>query len=285
MTSPRTLLAGWNLRAKKKLGQVFLADKNIADGIVARANVGREDTVLEIGAGLGALTLPIARAAGKVYAVEKDAQLAELLSTELLVNNVLNVEVVRQDFLAMDLSAVASRYPKPLLIMGNLPYNISSQILVKLIHCRRFISRAVIMFQKELAQRLTAQPGGRDYGRLTVMLRYCAAVRSFRVVNAAAFYPTPKIDSEVLEIEFLPQLFRQAAEEEFLFAVIKAAFGRRRKNLKNSLIGSELNITKDIVLKALAAAQIDPSRRAETLTVKEFVTLGKAIRPLKGTHD
>ncbi len=285
MTSPRELLNGWNIRAKKKMGQVFLADNNIAAKIVARAGVNRQSIVLEIGAGLGALTLPTALAAGRVYAVEKDAQLAQLLSTELLANHISNVEIVCQDILKLDLQAIAGKHPTPLLVMGNLPYNISSQILVKLIRCRNLISRAVLMFQKELAERLTARPGGRDYGRLSVMLQYCAAIKSLAVVEANAFFPKPRIDSEVLEIEFLAPKKRPVENENYLYEVIKAAFGRRRKTLKNSLIGSELGITKDIALEALAKAGIDPSRRAETLTVEEFVALSNALAPLKNSRS
>ena len=280
MTSPRELLAGWNIRAKRKLGQVFLADKNIAAMIIARAGVSPQDIVLEIGAGLGALTLPAAQVASRVKAVEKDAQLAELLSAELLLHAVSNVEIVRQDFLELDLAAIAREHPKPLLVMGNLPYNISSQILVKLIHCRDLISRAILMFQKELAQRLTAIPGTRNYGRLTVMIQYCANIRSVAVVPATAFFPKPKIDSEVLEIEFLPLKNRNPAEEKFLFAVIKAAFGRRRKTVANSLTGSELNLTKEMALDALAKGGIDPLRRAETLTVEEYVALSDSLAAL-----
>ena len=277
MTSPRELLAGWNIRAKKKLGQVFLADKNIAAMIVARAGIGPRDIVLEIGAGLGALTLPLAQAAGRIYAVEKDAQLARLLSTELAVHGVANVTIVCKDFLQLDLPAVARKHPAPLLVMGNLPYNVSSQILVKLIHGRALISRAVLMFQKELAQRLTARPGGKDYGRLTVMLQYCAQIKSVAVVAASAFFPKPKIDSEVLEIDFFPQTRLLHPDEQFLFTVIKAAFGRRRKTIKNSLVGAGLDIARNMVLEALAEAGIDPLRRAETLNVAEYVTLSNSL--------
>ncbi|KPJ76154.1 MAG: hypothetical protein AMJ54_12685 [Deltaproteobacteria bacterium SG8_13] len=280
MTSPRDLLTAWDIRAKKKLGQVFLMDQNIAAKIVARAGVRPGSVVLEIGAGLGALTLPAARSAGKVYAVEKDAQLAELLSAELLASGISNVEIIRQDFLEMDLHAVARAQADPLLVIGNLPYNISSQILVKLIGCRQRISRAVLMFQKELAQRLTARPGGKDYGRLSVMLGYSAEVRPVTVVAAKAFFPKPKIDSEVLEIDFQAPQHHRVADERFLFDVIRAAFGRRRKTLKNSLAGSELGITKQMSLEALTKAEIDPLRRAETLTVAEFVALSDSLAPM-----
>ena len=282
MTSARELLSGWDIRAKKNLGQVFLADQNIAANIVARADVGPDSVVVEIGAGLGALTLPAARLAGKMYAVEKDAQLAQLLSMELETNQLTNVEVICRDFLQLDLHPIASRHPGPLLVIGNLPYNISSQILVRLINKRDLISRAVLMFQKELAQRLNASPGGKDYGRLSVMIQYCADIRSLAVVSANAFFPRPKIDSEVLEIKFRSMDTCRAADEKYLFAVIKAAFGRRRKTLKNALAGSELGISKEAVAKALARAGIDPVRRAETLTVEEYVVLSGELGRVTG---
>ena len=280
MASPRELLTGWNIRAKKTLGQVFLADKNIANKIVAHAAIRSDSVVLEIGAGLGALTLPTARAAHKVYAVEKDSRLTGLLSTELTVNGISNVEILCEDILQLDIHAIARNHSIPLVVMGNLPYNISSQIMVKLIRCRQRCSRAILMFQKELAQRLIARLGGKDYGRLSALLRYSAEVKSITTVAASAFFPRPKIDSEVLAIDFKVPQHRQVADERFLFDVIKAAFGRRRKTVKNSLVGSELKIPKSVAERALENAGIDPRRRAETLTVDEFVALCNSLAPM-----
>jgi 16S rRNA (adenine1518-N6/adenine1519-N6)-dimethyltransferase len=161
--------------------------------------------------------------------------------------------------------------------MGNLPYNISSQILVKLINSRTVVNRAILMFQKELAQRIIAPPGGKDYGRLTVMLNYCADLNKLATIDAALFFPKPKVDSEVLEIKFNNLLQERANYEEFLFRVIKAAFGKRRKTLKNALAGSQLNVTGDTALRALDLAGIDPVRRAETLAVSEFVALSNCL--------
>ena len=265
---------------KKTLGQVFLADKNIANKIVAHADIRSNSVVLEIGAGLGALTLPTARAARKVYAVEKDSRLTGLLSTELTVNGISNVEILCEDILQLDIHAIARNHSIPLVVMGNLPYNISSQIMVKLIRCRQRCSRAILMFQKELAQRLIARPGGKDYGRLSALLRYSAEVKSITTVAASAFFPRPKIDSEVLAIDFKVPQHRQVADERFLFDVIKAAFGRRRKTVKNSLVGSELKIPKSVAERALENAGIDPRRRAETLTVDEFVALCNSLAPM-----
>ncbi len=277
MTSPRILLNAWNIRAKKQLGQNFLSDRSTAAMIVTRAGISADDVVLEIGAGLGAITIPVARIARAVYAVEIDPQLINLLKTELLTNNITNVSLVEKSILHLDIEELTGKLGHKIVVMGNLPYNISSQILVKLINSRTSVNRAVLMFQKEFAQRITAQPGGKDYGRLTVMLNYCADLNRLATIDAALFFPKPKVDSEVLEIKFKSPLKDRAHDEESLFRVIKAAFGRRRKTLKNALAGSELRITGDTALGALEVAGIDPVRRAETLEVSEFVALSNCL--------
>jgi 16S rRNA (adenine1518-N6/adenine1519-N6)-dimethyltransferase len=165
-------------------------------------------------------------------------------------------------------------------VFGNLPYNISSQIVIKLIESRRQISRAVLMFQKELAQRLSARPGGRDYGRITAMLTYCASVRHLASVNAHNFFPPPKVDSEVLEISFTAPRPYPPHDETHLFRLITAAFGKRRKTLKNALSASGLNLPPAAAAAALTRAGIDPMRRAETLSAEEFVTLEISLRSM-----
>lgn len=277
MTSPRTLLTAWNLRPKKQLGQNFLSDPSTSEMITSRSEISSDDVVLEIGAGLGALTIPVARIAEKVYAVEKDRQLTELLKTELLVNQISNVVLTQDNILDIDVTALAQNEGRKLLVMGNLPYNISSQILVQLIHSRRHVKRAVLMFQKELAERITAKSGCKDYGRLTVMLGYCADIRKLANIGANLFFPKPKVDSQVLEIKFKDVPDNFVNDEELFFRVIKAAFGQRRKTLRNALAGSELRIDTDTANRALEAAGIDPSRRAETLSVAEFAALSDRL--------
>lgn len=273
MTSPKILLKAWNIRAKKQLGQHFLTDPSIAQMIVSRANILSNDIVVEIGAGLGALTIPLARRAAQVYAVEKDHQICELLKAELLANHIANTTIIPKNILQVDYRSIAEDDHRPMVVMGNLPYNISSQVLVQLIHSRELISRGILMFQKELARRITAQVGTKDYGRLTVMLSYCAEVKTLATVAAAAFFPTPKVDSEVLEIRFKTKREYPSHDEAMLFKVIKAAFGNRRKTLKNALAASGLNIDRQTALRALTKADIDPIRRAETLSVSEFISL------------
>ncbi|MCK5419667.1 MAG: ribosomal RNA small subunit methyltransferase A [Desulfobacterales bacterium] len=273
MTSPKVLLNAWNLRPKKKLGQHFLVDPSTAEMIVRRSRITSKDTVMEIGAGLGALTIPVAKIAGCVYAVETDSQLTPLLKNELLVHKLTNVEIIEKNILSIDIHSLAKKIGRRLIVMGNLPYNISSQVLIQLIEARQHVNRAILMFQKELARRITASPGNKDYGRLTVMLSYCAEIKSIATIAASLFYPAPKIDSEVVGVNFNILHSYPLHDETMLFEVIKAAFGNRRKTLKNALSTSGLHIDPELAHQALTAAGIDPARRAETLAVTEFVAL------------
>ena len=273
MTSPKVLMNAWNLRPKKKLGQHFLVDPSTAEMIVRRSRITSKDTVMEIGAGLGALTIPLAKVSGIAYAVETDPPMTQLLKTELLVHKLTNVEIIENNILHVDVHSLAKKMDTRLIVMGNLPYNISSQVLIQLIKVRDHVNRAILMFQKELARRITASPGNRDYGRLTVMLSYCAEIKSIATIAPSLFYPAPNIDSEVVEVNFNISRTYPPHDETMLFQVIKAAFGNRRKTLKNALSASGLRIDPQIARQALAAAGIDPGRRAETLGISEFVAL------------
>ena len=280
MTSPRILLAAHNIRPKKQLGQNFIVDPAFSEKIVKRAGILPEDIILEIGAGLGALTIPLARRAQKVFAVEKDRQIIPILNMEILVSGLTNISIIEKDILSVDIKTLIEDIGGKIVVMGNLPYNISSQILVQLIRSREGISRAVLMFQKELAQRITAETGCKDYGRLTVMLRYCSDIKKLVNAKASLFFPKPKVDSEILELKFKKEIDHKAADEQFLFKVIKSGFGNRRKTLKNALAASELNIDPNTATVVLEKSGIDPIRRAETLTVEEFVKLSNNLLPI-----
>ena len=277
MTSPQTILKAWNLRARKELGQNFLREPTLAENIVNLAAIGYQDLVLEIGAGLGAMTIPAARRARRVIAVEKDRLLVPLLQAELLAQGLQHVQVMEANILALDLNRLAEQEGQAFVVIGNLPYNISSQVMVKLITERRSVRRAVLMFQKELADRLCAAPGNRTYGRLSVLLQYCAEMKVLREIKAEMFYPKPKVGSTVLQIDFKARIEPQVSDEALMIRVVQAAFGQRRKTLRNALAGGLLPLGSAGAVAVLEAAVIDPQRRAETLSVADFVRLTDAV--------
>lgn len=271
-------MAKAGLAPNRQLGQNFLVHSETARTIVTRTGISETDIVLEIGPGLGGLTIPLAKKAGAVHAVELDRGLAALLENRLEEEHIRNVHLEQMNFLDFDMSGLFSKYQTPFVVAGNLPYNISSQILVKLIQQRHMITRAYLMFQKELAKRLVSGPGTRDYGRITVMLAYCSTITTLMDIGAGQFFPRPGVDSRVVEIRFHPPVVA-CEDESLLFLVIKSAFGKRRKTLQNALSNGFIpELGKEEVKTCLIQAGIDPKRRAETLSVNEFVDLTSRIR-------
>ncbi len=277
MTSPHTLLKAWNLRASKALGQNFLKDERVAQRIVSHAGISSDDVVMEIGSGLGVMTIAAAHQAQRVIAIEKDRHLVPLLRAELLAHGLSNVHILEGNILKLDLGELAGPKARPMVVLGNLPYNISSQIVVKLIEERQYVDRAILMFQKELADRLCAGPGTRAYGRLSVRLQYCSDLTPLMHIGASQFHPKPKVDSAVLMAAFKRRIDHAVTDERLFARVIQAAFGQRRKNLRNALSSGLLGLDRSSVERLLHLAQIDPRRRAETLSVDTFVTLANLI--------
>jgi 16S rRNA (adenine1518-N6/adenine1519-N6)-dimethyltransferase len=281
MRSPRELLTTREIRPRKSMGQHFLADPNVAALILRRAQFEPHDVVLEIGAGLGALTLPLAQQVKHVLAVEPDQKIAALLGSEIQSAGASNVTIIERDILRLDIETLAGKLDVSLKVVGNLPYHISSQVLIRLIQFREVIDAAFLMFQKEVAERLTAKPGGKTYGRLSVLIQYCAEIYPLVSVNASAFFPKPKVDSQVVGIEFHHPVTFQATDERLLFQIVRAAFGKRRKTLRNALLGGNLGFADEGISAALELGGIDFQRRAETLSVKEFVTLSNSFQGSK----
>ena len=277
MNSPKTLLKAWGLRPRKSMGQNFLTDPAVAASILDGSQFGETDSVLEIGSGLGALTIPLTRRVKQVFAVEPDRQIAKLLRTELLASGVTNVEVIEEDILSCNIADLSTSAGGSLKVIGNLPYHISSQVVVYLVKHRRYVSRAVLMFQKEVARRLLAEPGTKAYGRLSVLLGYCSRAGLLIDVPASSFYPKPNVDSAVVTIDFLDALPFSATDESLLFALVQAGFGRRRKMLKNALKAKRLDISTRRLESAFRDSEIDERRRAETLRVEEFVHLSNTL--------
>lgn len=249
---------------KKSLGQHFLTDPNILRKIVDAARLSSADTVLEIGPGRGDLTQHLARAAGCVFAVEFDRRLLPSLQSDL--GDLGNVHLVRGDALTFPLH----RLPFGSAAVANLPYNVATAILMRLVEERARFSRLVLMFQKEVADRITASPGTKDYGSLTLAVRYVMDAEILFKIPPGAFSPPPKVDSAVVRLVPLPAPRVKVRDERFLFSVIRAAFGQRRKTLRNAL----RSIADAEALSAAGKdADIDLARRGETLSLDEFARL------------
>jgi len=262
---------------KKSLGQHFLRDPLIIERILAGAKFDRSSTVLEIGSGLGALTFPLASRVQHVIAVEKDGILAEKLRAGLSREGIGNVTLIHEDILKLDLARLSE---EKIEVIGNIPYNISSPLIEKLIRNRHRIQRAVLTLQRELAARLTASPGNKQYGALTVLIQYHAHLSPLLEIPREAFYPKPKVSSTVVQFEFSKPYPRRADHEEFFRRLVRAAFAHRRKTLLNSLRGTFPSWEVQSTLNAMQRCAIDPRRRAETLSTEDFLDLSTALSSL-----
>jgi 16S rRNA (adenine1518-N6/adenine1519-N6)-dimethyltransferase len=223
------------LRPNKRLGQHFLRDRDVIERIINRAEFSSSDYVLEVGPGLGAMTIPLAGRVHKIIAVEKDTRLVMSLEEKLSKMGITNVTLINDDILRVDLEKIFDPPATDIKIMGNLPFNISSPFLEKLMNHRAHLKKAILMFQLEFAKRLLASPGGKDYGAITVLTRYQAFVSPLLEVPANAFYPRPKVGSMVVAIDMEKSHPRKAEDEVIFKRVVKGAFAHRRKTVFNSL--------------------------------------------------
>jgi 16S rRNA (adenine1518-N6/adenine1519-N6)-dimethyltransferase len=268
---------GYGPRPKKRLGQHFLRDRRVIQKIIDLAGFLQSDHVLEIGAGRGELTIPLAGRVQRVTAVEKDPQLADMLEERLSRARINNVTLINEDILRLDLEGIRGRSQEKMKAIGNLPYNISSPFLEKLLSNRDIISRAVLMFQYELARRLLSGPGGREYGAITVMIQYNAAVYPLLEVAKEAFYPKPKVGSMLIMIDMERRYPVRAKDDEQFKMVVKAAFSHRRKTVLNSIKGALKSCGDDAISEALNRSGIDPRRRAETIDIDGFLRLASEL--------
>lgn len=278
-TSTRALMKSHGVRAKKSLGQNFLTDPYYLQRIIETAELSPEDYVLEIGPGAGDLTERLAANCQKVVAVELDAALLSLLQERLAPYP--NAVVIHGDALQIDLANLSAREfgeNKPFKVVANLPYYITTPLIMRLLGERLPLTILVLMVQKEVALRMTAQPGGKDYGALSVAVQYRTAPRVAFIVPPGAFMPPPKVESAVIHLAVRPKPPVTVSDEEFFFRVVRAAFAQRRKNIKNSLLGSGLPIASSDLEEALRQTGINPARRGETLSLQEFADLAEAIR-------
>ncbi|HEU0030935.1 MAG TPA: 16S rRNA (adenine(1518)-N(6)/adenine(1519)-N(6))-dimethyltransferase RsmA [Kofleriaceae bacterium] len=272
----RVILERHGLRAKKSFSQNFLISSRAFRAIVDATVRSDADWIVEIGAGLGTLTARLAERVpeGKVIALERDPDMIAVLRAEL--SGVDNVDIEPADALRYDLRMVARWHGEPIAVCGNLPYQIAAPLLFKTIESRDVVTHAVFMIQKEMADRILAPPGGKEYGALGVMIRTYADVTTVARVGAGSFVPPPKVDSTVIKLVPLPDAKPRVpiADDKHYSAVVHAAFGQRRKTLRNAL---RAVFDEAAVDAALAATAIDGQRRGETLDIAEFGALAAAI--------
>ena len=280
-TTIRKIKEEHNFRLSKSLGQNFLTDGNIVAHIVESCGAGEQDLVIEIGPGIGVLTAEAAQAAGKVVAVEIDKNLIPILKETLA--DYPNVTVVNQDILKTDVTRliedhrlIGDRPARGVKIIGNLPYYITTPIIMKLLEERVPCDSITIMLQKEVAERIEASPGSKTYGALSVAVQYYCEVTYVTTVPKEVFHPRPKVDSAVIRLDLRKQRPVDLIDEELFFEVIKGGFGQRRKTLHNALTGVR-GKTKEEIAAVLAAAGIESNRRAETLSIAEFAAIANTI--------
>lgn len=279
LSSPSALkqiMAAHGIRPQHRLGQNFLTDSRTLDAIVAATDLGPDDLVLEIGPGLGTLTQRLARTAGRVLCVELDRNLVEILKETVQAAHP-NVEVVQGDAGQVDLHKLLIERLSPgrrAKVAANLPYYITTPLVMRLLEEELPLDQIVVMVQKEVADRMVSPPGSKEYGALSVAVQYYTEPRIVTKVGRGAFLPPPDVDSAVVGMRVRPEAPVEAPRTGF-FRVVKAAFGQRRKTLSNALTG--LGMEKAAVQEALNLAGIDPARRGETLSLEEFASLARIL--------
>ncbi len=291
------------IRIKKRLGQNFLIDEGILNRIVEVADLGKDDIVIEIGPGMGTLTKKLAEKAQKVLAIELDENLVKLLKETLRPYS--NIEIIHADILKINLKKLVTQLPsypvtqfktgkladwrtgghlaKPgrankVKVVANLPYYITTPIIIHLLKARKILSSIVIMVQKEVGRRMIAKPRTKDYGALSLLVQYYTRPQITVKVPRSAFLPEPEVDSCVVNLEVLEKPAVEVKDEELFFKVVRAAFEQRRKTLKNALSRTkDLKLSKKKVLEILEKADIKSLRRGETLSLEEFARLSNLI--------
>lgn len=272
------VLQKYNFSFQKKFGQNFLIDPHVLDKIIAAAEITKDDFVLEIGPGIGTLTQYLAEAAREVVAVEIDSTLIPILEDTLSAYD--NVSVINEDVLKVDLRKLAEERNggKPIKVVANLPYYITTPIIMSLFESHVPLKSLTVMVQKEVALRMQAGPGTKDYGALSLAVQYYASPYLAANVPPNCFMPRPNVGSAVIRLTRFEETQVQVKDEKLLFRLIRASFNQRRKTLQNGLVNSqELDFTKEQVAAAIATLGVSPSVRGEALTLEQFAALANVL--------
>jgi len=258
----------------KSLGQNFLIDKNVLNSIVEKSGVNEETAVLEVGPGAGVLTRELAMRSKKTIAVEIDKELVPVLSDTL--SDLDNVKVINEDILKVDLNELFEKEfsGMPVIVVANLPYYITTPVIMRLLEFDKKISSLTVMVQKEVALRMAAPPGGKDYGALTVAVQFYSEPKIIAKAEPSCFMPQPKVSSTVIKMDIFKEDKYNVKNKEFFFKVVKSAFGQRRKTLVNSLANSPyLSIDKNSIVDTLVKMGLDEKIRGEKLSIEQFAEL------------
>lgn len=273
------VLRSFHFSFRKKYGQNFLIDEDVLEKIVEASGVTKEDTVLEIGPGIGSLTQYLASAARKVVAVEIDPTLLPILEHTL--EGWDNVTVINQDILKTDIQAIAreENNGRPLKVIANLPYYITTPIIMKLFENGSPIDSVTVMIQKEVAERIGSQPGSKQYGAISLAVQYYASVHPVLTVGPESFVPSPQVSSAVLHLERYQESPVKVRDEKLFFDIIRGVFNQRRKTLVNAVSNFEgLPYTKDDIRKALGEMGLSETVRGETLSLEQFAHLANILK-------
>ena len=278
------VLQKYNFNFQKKFGQNFLIDTHVLDKIIRSANITKEDFVLEIGPGIGTMTQYLCENAREVVAVEIDKNLIPILSDTLSEYD--NVTVINEDILKVDLNKLAQEKNggKPIKVVANLPYYITTPIIMGLFESHVPVESITVMVQKEVADRMQVGPGTKDYGALSLAVQYYAKPEIVANVPPNCFMPRPKVGSAVIRLTCHEQPPVQVKDEALMFRLIRASFNQRRKTLVNGLNNSpEVHVPKDVIAKVIEEMQLSPSIRGEALTLEQFAQLSNLIELRKSS--
>ncbi|MEI3597902.1 MULTISPECIES: 16S rRNA (adenine(1518)-N(6)/adenine(1519)-N(6))-dimethyltransferase RsmA [unclassified Oceanobacillus] len=274
----KEILKKYAFAFKKSLGQNFIIDVNILQNILKHAGVDKDSGVIEIGPGIGALTEQLAIHADKVVAFEIDQRLLPILDDTLEAYS--NIEIIHQDILEADVTEVIKEQFKenqPIRIVANLPYYITTPILLKLLHDQLPVESITVMIQKEVAERMAAEPNSKSYGSLTIAIQYYTNAEVVMNVPKTVFNPQPNVDSGILKLELRKEPPVHVEDEDFFFRIVKASFAQRRKTLRNNLANLFTDMNKTEIQKVMDRAGIDGGRRGESLSMEEFAQLANVF--------
>ena len=275
MVSIKRELSEYGLTPKKRWGQHFLVDRNILSKVIRTAELERGDVILEIGPGMGVMTLALAPQVKKVIAVEIDRELVKILKEKTA--DFSNVMVIEGDILKISFEELYRQGHQQLKVVANLPYQISTPLLFGFIESRDLFSTLTLMLQREVAERMIASPGGKDYGPLSIFTQSVSDLSIQFYIKPSAFFPPPKVESAVIRMVWKERPLVRGEEEGWFKKVVKGCFGYRRKRLINALRHADLVLPEDLE-KRIEKIGIDSQRRPETLTIQEFARLADALR-------